>query len=67
MAIDNLEIEVVDADGEEVEVNFEGELISALEEIQRLRKKNKEQKELLVKNKVEAIEPCSCKLKKARC
>ena len=40
VAIDNLEV-VVDSNEEEAKVDLEGELVSALEEIQMLRKKIK--------------------------
>lgn len=41
MAIDNIEVEAINFDGEEAEVELEGEMVSALEEIEGLRKKNK--------------------------
>jgi hypothetical protein len=42
---------------EEVEVDLEGELISALEEIDRLRQKKRKQKELLIKYEKGQNEP----------
>jgi len=57
MAIDNLEVETIHFYCEEAKVDLEGEMVSALEEIERLRKKNKYQKELLTKEKFEVVEP----------
>lgn len=55
MAIDNLEVEDVNYDGKEAVADLEGELVNFHEEIERTRKKNKAQKEVLIKDKVESI------------
>lgn len=47
MDLDTIERDHEDSDVEVVEVDLENEQISALEEIQRLRMKNKMQKEML--------------------
>eukprot|EP00253_Pinus_taeda_P004369 PITA_04369 len=57
VAIENLEIEGFEYHGEDVKVDLEGELANFLEQIQRLRNKNKTKKELSAKDKYEAIEP----------
>jgi len=56
MAIENMQLEAIDFDEDEGEVHLEGELVGALEEIERMRKKNKSHKELLDKEKVETVE-----------
>jgi hypothetical protein len=45
------------SDEEEVVVDMEGELISALEEIDRLRIKNRKQRQLLIKFNKDSKEP----------
>lgn len=57
MVIHNLQVEVINSDNEEAKVDLEGELVSALEEIERPIKKNKSQKESLIKEKVKNFEP----------
>jgi hypothetical protein len=46
-----------DVNEEEVVVNMEGELISALEEIDRLRIKNRKQRQLLIQFEKDSKEP----------
>ena len=46
-----------DANEEEVVVDMEGELISALEEIDKLRIKNKKQRQLLIQFEKDSKEP----------
>lgn len=41
MSNENLQVEAINYDNKEGEVDLEGEMVSALEEIKRLRKKNK--------------------------
>ena len=48
---------ISEANEEEVVVDMEGELISALEEIDRLRIKNRKQKQLLIQFKKDSKEP----------
>lgn len=57
MIIENLQVEAIHSHDEEGEVDIEGEMVSALYEIERLRKKNKTQKESPMKEKVEDVEP----------
>ena len=59
MAIENFEGEYVESDlnDEEAEVDMEGELISALEEIDRLRLKKRKQKRLLTQYEKNVKEP----------
>lgn len=70
MAMDNMEVEYFDSNGEETKVDLEGELVSPLEEIHRgihrLRKKNKTKKELQIKDKAEAIKPFLLQIEKAK-
>jgi len=66
MAIENLQVKAINFDDEEGEVDLEGELVSALEEIDRLRKKNKSQNESLIKEKVGAVEPLLLKIEEGK-
>jgi hypothetical protein len=50
-------IKITGSDEEEVVVDMEGELISALEEIDRLRIKNRKQRQLLIQFKKDSKEP----------
>lgn len=64
MAVDNLEVESINSDGEDVEVDLEGYLVSSLEEIERLRKKNNTPKKIFFKDKDEVVEPLLVKIQK---
>ena len=57
MAIDDLEVKAIISDEEVVEVALEGEIVSALEELETTTKKNQSKKELPNKEKAKAIEP----------
>jgi len=66
MAMENIEVETITFDEEDVEVYLEGEVVSALEKIERLRKKNQVPKELLNKDIVELNEPFLLQIEKGK-
>jgi len=66
MDIENFEVEDIKSNNAEGEFNLEGELVNDLLETERLKKKNKTQKEYLLKDKVEVVEPLLLKLEESR-
>jgi hypothetical protein len=57
MAKEDYDNKITGSDEEEALVDMEGELISALEEIDRLRIKNRKQKQLLIQFEKDSKEP----------